>query len=292
MKKIERTFMPGSRWLYIKMYTGVKTADDILVKAILPVSVQLMKNGWIEKWFFIRYADPDYHLRIRFSVSVTSNIAEILEIINKKLSSWNKSGQLWKIQLDTYNRESERYGEDTMEDSETVFCIDSEYIIRIVGRLNKNEDYRWMIALKLIDSILSDFSFELKEKQLLMETVQKSYKSEFGYNEFNAKQFNHKYREKKKTVESVLSETNEDREFIELYKIVSKRSNALKKISRIIIEKTKISKQENKLNSLLQSYIHMTLNRLFLSKNRLHELILYDFMNRYYKSEIAKTKKS
>lgn len=282
--------MPGSKWLYVKIYTGMKTADDILTNAILPVSRQLIKNGKIEKWFFIRYADPDYHLRIRFLVSEISNIAEILEILNKKLSAWNKSGQLWKIQLDTYNRELERYGEDTMEDSETVFCMDSEYIIQIIRSLNKNEDYRWMISLKLIDSILSDFSFELKEKQLLMETVQKSYKSEFGYNEFNAKQFNHKYRERKKTVESVLNETIEDGEFIELYKIVRKRSNALKNVSRVIVEKAKTSKQENNLNSLLRSYIHMMLNRLFLSKNRMHELVLYDFMNRYYKSEIAKTK--
>jgi hypothetical protein len=34
----------------------------------------------------------------------------------------------------------------------------------------------------------------------------------------------------------------------------------------------------------------MMLNRLFRSKNRLHELVLYDFMNRYYKSELAKEK--
>lgn len=34
----------------------------------------------------------------------------------------------------------------------------------------------------------------------------------------------------------------------------------------------------------------MTLNWLFRSKNRMHELILYDFMFRYYTSEIAKEK--
>lgn len=42
------------------------------------------------------------------------------------------------------------------------------------------------------------------------------------------------------------------------------------------------------LHSLLKSYIHMMLNRLFCDKNRMHELVIYNFMNRYYKSLIAK----
>ncbi|GHV23349.1 hypothetical protein FACS1894174_09080 [Bacteroidia bacterium] len=44
------------------------------------------------------------------------------------------------------------------------------------------------------------------------------------------------------------------------------------------------------MNELLKSYIHMMLNRLFRSKNRMHEMVLYDFMFRYYTSGIAKEK--
>ncbi|WP_444332737.1 lantibiotic dehydratase C-terminal domain-containing protein [Parabacteroides johnsonii] len=32
-------------------------------------------------------------------------------------------------------------------------------------------------------------------------------------------------------------------------------------------------------------YIHMTMNRLFRTENRLYELIIYDFMRRYYMSK-------
>jgi hypothetical protein len=32
-------------------------------------------------------------------------------------------------------------------------------------------------------------------------------------------------------------------------------------------------------------YIHMTMNRLFRTENRLYELIIYDFMRRYYTSK-------
>jgi len=40
----------------------------------------------------------------------------------------------------------------------------------------------------------------------------------------------------------------------------------------------------------MASYSHMMVNRLFKSKQRLHEMVLYDFLHRYYKSEIARQK--
>lgn len=52
----------------------------------------------------------------------------------------------------------------------------------------------------------------------------------------------------------------------------------------------KINKRSNKITIeyLLTSYIHMMLNRLFKSKNRIYELVLYDFLRRYYASKIAR----
>ena len=40
----------------------------------------------------------------------------------------------------------------------------------------------------------------------------------------------------------------------------------------------------------LPSYIHMTMNRLWADKNRMYELVIYDFLVRYYKSYIAREK--
>jgi hypothetical protein len=44
------------------------------------------------------------------------------------------------------------------------------------------------------------------------------------------------------------------------------------------------------IDTLLLSYIHMMMNRLFMAKNRMHELIIYDFIRRYYTSENAKAR--
>ena len=285
MSAIQRTFIPGSQWIYIKLYTGEKTADDILINSISLIVKKLQKKQYIEKWFFIRYSDPDFHMRIRLLVYNTQYIGEIIQLFHQKISRWSNDHLLWKMQLDTYNRELERYGKNLIEEAESVFYADSECILSIIKNLNGNDNYRWMIALKLINELLSDFGLNIEEKQKLMENLGKSYKTEFGFNEFNSKQFNSKFRENKKMVEAVLNNDLNEKDFISLSLPIKKRSKTLVPI----VEQIKLQK-ENEVNELLKSYLHIMLNRLFRSRNRQHEMILYDFMFRYYSSEIAKDK--
>jgi thiopeptide-type bacteriocin biosynthesis protein len=63
---MKRDFCIGSEWLYYKLYTGVKTADLILLEKLYSVILELKEKNLIIKWFFIRYKDTDEHLRIRF----------------------------------------------------------------------------------------------------------------------------------------------------------------------------------------------------------------------------------
>ena len=60
-----RRFPPGSEWLYAKLYTGIATADDVLLEVIAPLTQEALRRGAADKWFFIRYADPQWHLRLR-----------------------------------------------------------------------------------------------------------------------------------------------------------------------------------------------------------------------------------
>jgi thiopeptide-type bacteriocin biosynthesis protein len=92
----DRTFLPGSEWIYFKIYTGEKTADNILVKLITPILKKLQKEQQIEKWFFIRYSDPDFHLRIRLLIHDVHQIGEIICLFHQKLNKWNNDNLIWK----------------------------------------------------------------------------------------------------------------------------------------------------------------------------------------------------
>lgn len=292
MKSVQRIFISGDKWLYFKIYTGVKTADRIIAKDMSAVMNKIAEKELVDKWFFIRYNDPDFHLRLRILVKDTMYIGEIIHLFSQQFQNLIKTNEVWKIQLDTYSRELERYYIFLIEEAESIFYIDSECVLSIIKSLNKfqDENYRWMIALKMIDSFLSAFSLNIEKKQELLKNMSNSFKQEFGFNKYNSKQFNAKFRHNRKTIESVLNKTINDSNFQSLILPLKKKSRKLKPIISLINKKTKLSKAVIDINSLLSSYIHMSMNRLFRSKNRLHELIIYDFMYRYYTSEIARRK--
>lgn len=292
MKKTQRTFIPGSKWLYLKLYSGSKTADKILINNISAIVKGAYKKQLIEKWFFIRYSDPDPHLRIRFLLKDESHIGSIVESIYNGLKNVIKDKLVSKVQFDTYNRELERYGDFLIEYAESIFHFDSECTLSILKRLDKqqNEDYRWMVSIRMIETFLSDFNLGIQSKQRIMNELNNSFKREFGFNQHNAKQFNTKYREKKLMIEDILNNSYSDSEFLRLILPIQKRSRKIKDITDDIESKVKNKNLNVTLDSLLKSYIHMMINRLFTSKNRAHELVLYDFMDRYYTSKIARQK--
>ena len=290
MKKNQRTYLPGSEWLYFKIYTGVVTADKIIAGEIFKLISKLKMEGLINKWFFIRYTDPDFHLRLRVRIRNVSETGTILLFFHTIMKRLVASNLIWKVQIDTYQRELERYHEKLIEDTESFFYVDSEYTVRIIQKIiGHKEDYRWMIAFKMIDSLLSDFLFTVEQKLNLMEKQSIVFKKEFGFDEFNAKQFNTKYRDCMKIIDSVIKEKEDvDKPLKQMTADLYKRSTDLKPVFSTIIKKSKMNGIDY--STLPASYIHMMLNRLFFEEVRVHELIIYDFLRRYYKSEIARSK--
>ncbi|MBK7652703.1 MAG: lantibiotic dehydratase [Flammeovirgaceae bacterium] len=48
---VQRDFMPGTSWHYLKIYCGVKTGDQILSEIIKPLADELIKENTISQWF-------------------------------------------------------------------------------------------------------------------------------------------------------------------------------------------------------------------------------------------------
>src|SRR5262249_13829844 len=63
---VPRLLPPGSAWLYARLYTGETVADGLLTDTIGPFARGLLDDGAIDRWFFMRYRDPEFHLRVRF----------------------------------------------------------------------------------------------------------------------------------------------------------------------------------------------------------------------------------
>jgi thiopeptide-type bacteriocin biosynthesis protein len=285
-----RLFIPGSEWIYFKLYTGTKTADAILKNEMYGYTNEMLKNGIIDKWFFIRYSDPDFHIRLRLHLKEARNFTYVFNRFFEICNPLVDAGLVWNIQCDTYQREIERYGANSISMVEDMFFIDSEFVIKLLHQLNEEsaEQHRWKLSLTLIDSFLSAFSFELSQLKELLNTIADNYKKEFGFTQHPAKkQLNSKFRTYRKEIENAMLWENKTTEDINFIKI---RKQAIFPFAEKLIAMEKIGDLQVPLKSLLSSIIHMTMNRWFRSKSRLHELILYDFMYRHYASEIAKLK--
>ena len=283
-----KTFIPGSEWLYLKLYTGTKTADAILKNYLSVFVREMMENGVIDKWFFIRYSDPDFHIRLRLHLKETRNFSCIFNRSFDYFQPIVNAGLVWNIQCDTYQREMERYGVNTISLVEDLFFIDSDFIIKLLPLLNEEnpEQHRWKLSLAMIDSFLSAFSLELVQRKDLLNTMADSFKKEFGFTHHNVtKQLNDKYRAHRKEIENTLLWEDETNEIID---VINNRKNAICPIAEKLISFDKSEVHKNSLNSLLTSLIHMTMNRWFRTKNRLHEMVIYEFLSRNYTSEIAK----
>jgi thiopeptide-type bacteriocin biosynthesis protein len=289
-----RTFIPGSEWLYFKIYTGVKTADVILKKNLYPYVFELLKNKVIDKWFFIRYADPDFHIRFRVHLTRSQDFNSVFNSFYTTFNNLVINDLIWNIQCDTYQRELERYGTNTIDLIEYIFYIDSELNIKLLEHLDTDnaEEHRWHISLMLIDSYFSVFSLDTDHRKELMNRMAEGYKNEFGIKRHNMKQqLDAKYRKYKETIQAIMDSNNiSDSSYTVYRKLIEKYRQIILPAAQEIICIEKEGKLQMKSDILLTSIIHMTMNRWFRSKNRLHELVIYDFMSRYYNSYVAKRK--
>ena len=268
---VTRKFLPGSEWLYLKIYSGVKTADIILQESIIPfVNFLLKEERLIIKWFFIRYNDPEPHLRIRFQLANNSNYKIVLEKVNHHLNHFIDSGEISNIIIDSYIRELERYGENTIEFSEELFCKSSELVLQF---LDYNDEEKIFVSMFYIDKLLYNLKLSNTEKWEWIRKFNNSYKIEFNADKNLNSQLDIKFRKfKPDYINFVKSdEYKEIRNLITLN--IEKSGVSIENIGSIPL-----------LSDFFQSIFHMHINRMFVSNQRLFEMIIYDHMNRYCKT--------
>ena len=116
-RPLARTHAPGSEWLYAKLYAGTAAADRILLNVVAPLVEDVMQSEAADSWFFIRYADPNEHLRLRFHGAPAALRADVQPRVEAALTPLLEQGRAWRLCFDTYERELERYGGRTLSTS-------------------------------------------------------------------------------------------------------------------------------------------------------------------------------
>lgn len=287
---ISRSFTPGSEWLYVKLYSGPSVADVLLTELVSPLVAQAAAQGEIDQWFFIRYNDPDPHIRVRLHGEPNILTGELLQRLHLRLNGPSAPQGIWKTQLDTYEREVERYGGDGgIVLAEQIFFHDSKAALGCIlaERQGQTPFSRWQVAALGVDWLLDDFALDHGEKLQLTAQCRDAFGKEFGVKGGFRHALSNKYRSMRAQLQQVLRlKTEESADPIAA--TFRLRSAELSPVIKSLSQAAARGKLSRSLQDILVACIHMQVNRLIASSSRAQEFVLYEFLYRHYESERAR----
>lgn len=284
---IQREFAPGSEWLSLKIYAAQSTAEQVLMQSIAPLLRQVQQQGWVKQWFFIRYGDPDWHLRVRLCGEPTVLYGQVLPLLHQQLASWLASQRVRKVELFTYQREVERYGgEAAVIHAERLFQADSEFVLESLALISEHgEAVRWRMALLGVDALLEVFNYDAAQKLSLISELRQLFGQEFQEHAYLRTQLGKKYRDYQVQLQQdfqalMTGETEQPRQQMLLL-----RQQFIQQLRPVVQHIVALQHQEQlscSLDTLLHSLLHMFNNRMFKAYGREQEFVVYDFLRRYY----------
>jgi lantibiotic biosynthesis protein len=291
-RAIRRRFPPGSEWLYTKLYTGTGTADRVLVQLVGPLVRWALDSGAADRWFFVRYGDPDWHLRVRLHGDPDRLRTEALPRLQEAAGALLEDGRLWRFQIDTYEREVERYGGDRgIELAEQLFAADSDAVLHIVGALSGDLglDLRWRLALLGLDLLFDDLGLSLADKRDRARRSRDAFGREFQIDGAFRNQVSKRYRAERSSLAALLA-TDSDLTgpLADGSRILRDRSRRLAPVAAELRRLAETGMLTEPLVDLAGSLAHMQVNRLLRSAQRAQELMLYELLDRSYSSRAAR----
>lgn len=258
-----RLFFPGDKWVYFKIYTSPYNTNNILLKNINHVISLYKELDLMELWFFIRYADPYHHIRVRIKAKCIENIGEIIAIMRRHLNEALMNGIISSLQICTYVRELERYGVKNMDNSEIYFHKDSVNVLNTLAT-NPSESDLICTSVEWSHNFLNSLGLPSKDIMEYVTDIVHKYQHEFNFSQKQINTINIYYRNIRPRLLEILKNT---------FREQNQEDNGYNWIKENLHE-----------TAVLQSLIHMHFNRIFSTNQRLYEYITYHIYKKTYDS--------
>jgi lantibiotic biosynthesis protein len=227
---------------------------------------------------------------VRFSGDPVRLYGEVLPALHAAARPLLEEGTLWRIQLDTYEREVERYGGARgIELCEQIFWHDSDAVLDIVSMLqgDAGADARWRLALRGADMLLDDLGLDFPARLQLVRQVRDAFRDEFNAGTALYKQIGERFRRERQSLFELLARDparDRDSELAPGLEILALRSTHVRSLAGAL----RACRLDAPLASFAGSLVHMHINRLLHASQRAQELVLYDFLHRWYDSRRAR----
>lgn len=287
-----RNVPPGLEWLYFKLFMSQANGDRVL-RRLMP-AIRAWSASY-DRWFFIRYADPDFHIRIRFHGDSQLLHAMMLPQILSSVMPLIDGGIVRRVQLDTYEKEIERYGgAEALEIAELLFMHDSNAVLRAIEEHEGGEDAdrRWMAAIAGIDTLLDDFSIPLVRRHELVTRLRSGFGRQLMVDQPSLKQqLASLFRRHRQVVTDILEAPERQPSLTPIFDSFRTRSQDMRDVVDGLAALGHGGRLAAPIDDLLASYIHMHVNRMMPALARQQEFLIYDLLSRGYESAVARRRK-
>lgn len=129
-----RAAHPGGRWSYVKLYAPPAQQEAIVAGPLRELIAQIRESQYMDRWFFLHYADPQPHLRLRVHAASEEQSQPLLQA----LLAWSRQlaahDMVQHFTLETYEREVARYGgPEAIDLFECIFSANSDLCSALVA---------------------------------------------------------------------------------------------------------------------------------------------------------------
>jgi thiopeptide-type bacteriocin biosynthesis protein len=157
----------GSEWLCAKLYVPRWAEEDFLLDHAGPFARRATSQGLAKDWFFVRYEDPEPHVRLRFRGEPERLRDELMPEMCRWAAPLHDAGLCLRYQIDAYEREIERYGgRDGIVAAEDLFAADSRAVVGLLGLRRRGWISLDPVALGVltVDDLLAAFGLSGSER--------------------------------------------------------------------------------------------------------------------------------
>jgi thiopeptide-type bacteriocin biosynthesis protein len=247
---------PGSDWLFIKLYCGQELEEDLLLEC-KNFTESVLAKKYADDSFFIRYSDPDPHIRLRFQGNPKRLTDKLYPLVCSWATDLQAKNLCLKFVFDTYERETERYGgPNAIYLAEKLFASDSEAVFDLLAaeRTKHDKQDRIITAVASMHNLLADMGLDIKAQ---IDWCEKHVNS---WNKVSKE-----YREKQKQLREALSDTGKalGPDIVEIF---SRRHKKLEQVSGEYCALEQTGRLNPEYRDILRSIVHMHCNR-FLGSN-------------------------
>ena len=284
------TYFPGSEWEFLKIYAADAVNESIVCSGLGPLLVKARREGLVERWFFIRYVDPDPHFRIRYHSGSVEARSLVRGMLHAYLEKEAGKHAVWKIQHDTYQPEVERYGGPrAIEHCESWFCHDSESALAIVNGVRSQE--RWLAAMLSVDALLKDAGCEYDTRKGLATALYDGLSANMRLTPAFKQKLGDRYREQSALIYAALTQSEPHHDLAGVRAALDGRAEPSRSALSTIKDLGRQGVLSCSLEAILSSFAHMTINRLLKGARR-QEIVIYDFLRRHYTTQLVRNEQT